>query len=220
MRCHTGSAGECCRGIRQTLWCARRTVGRGGKGTSSLQYRTQWTSQRRRRASTEMMWGERPQTPAPCPTPPSPLRSKARGTSKNRRKLHYPWTRDGGQVMDNILCPPPDRHADMPEPEFQRKFDQLARRMRSTRINRELLEVKSGSCRFAVWRARASHPAKRNPYELFRLPRHQKLPCSLVREEKFIDSPRIVGPCPMVVLHQSCFVVGKHQQCVSGVDRF
>src|SRR6266852_3327483 len=58
----------------------------------------QWSSQRRLRACTEMKWGKRPQTPAPCPTPPSPLRRKACGANKNRRKSHYPWTKDGGQV--------------------------------------------------------------------------------------------------------------------------
>jgi len=37
-------------------------------------------------------------TPAPCPTPPSPLLTTARGANKNRRKSHYPWTDNGGQV--------------------------------------------------------------------------------------------------------------------------
>ena len=47
---------------------------------------------------TERKWGKRPQTPAPCPTPPSPLPSEACGANRNRRKSHYPWTKDGGQV--------------------------------------------------------------------------------------------------------------------------
>src|SRR5216684_9208467 len=63
----------------------------------------QWSSQRRLRACTEMKWGKRPQTPAPCPTPPSPLRRKACGANKNQRKSHYPWTKDGGQVMTVLI---------------------------------------------------------------------------------------------------------------------
>src|SRR6266545_1320290 len=59
----------------------------------------QWSSPRsQQRASTKMEWGKRPQTPASCPTPPSPLRRKERGANKNRRKSHYPWTKNGGQV--------------------------------------------------------------------------------------------------------------------------
>jgi len=43
----------------------------------------QSSSQPRLRASTEMDWGKRPQTPAPCPRPPSPLRRKVwRGEQK------------------------------------------------------------------------------------------------------------------------------------------
>jgi hypothetical protein len=38
----------------------------------------------------------------PCPTPPSPLRRKACGANKNRRKSHYPWTKDGGQVTSEL----------------------------------------------------------------------------------------------------------------------
>lgn len=42
------------------------------------------------------MWPSSVQ-PAPCPTPPSPLR-KTSGANNNRRKSHYPWTKNGGQV--------------------------------------------------------------------------------------------------------------------------
>ena len=69
----------------------------------------QWSSPRRLRASTEMKWGKRPQTPAPCPTPPSPLRERHGGANKNRRKSHYPWTKDGGQVTDHPIGNKPDR---------------------------------------------------------------------------------------------------------------
>src|SRR5271169_4744686 len=78
---------------------------RSGSRTTTKNVRTaacstvpQRSSQRRLRASTEMKWGKRPQTPAPCPTPPSPLQRKAWGANRNRRKSHYPWTKDGGQV--------------------------------------------------------------------------------------------------------------------------
>lgn len=41
--------------------------------------------------------GARDLTPAPCPTPPSPLRNTC-GANKTRRKSHYPWYKNGGQV--------------------------------------------------------------------------------------------------------------------------
>ena len=43
--------------------------------------------------------GKGPQTPSPSPAPPSPLRC---GANKNRRKSHYPWTKNGGQVSRSI----------------------------------------------------------------------------------------------------------------------
>ncbi len=42
--------------------------------------------------------GQGTSTPAPCPTPPSPLRRQRCGANKTRRKSHYPWTKNGGQV--------------------------------------------------------------------------------------------------------------------------
>src|SRR5277367_5101139 len=83
---------------------------RSGSRTTTKNVRTaacstvpQRSSQPRLRASTEMKWGKRPQTPAPCPTPPSPLQRKAWGANRNRRKSHYPWTKDGGQVKEEIM---------------------------------------------------------------------------------------------------------------------
>src|SRR3974390_587365 len=58
----------------------------------------QWSLPASQQVSTWMKWGKGPQTPAPSPTPPSPLRTAAIGANKNRRKSHYPWTKDGGQV--------------------------------------------------------------------------------------------------------------------------
>lgn len=53
---------------------------------SSLQYRTPVESAAQSaRASPERERGKRPQTPAACPTPPSPL-PRARGANKSRRK--------------------------------------------------------------------------------------------------------------------------------------
>ena len=43
-------------------------------------------------------WGQGPQTPTPCPTPPSPLLTPACGANKNRRKSYCPWTEDGRQI--------------------------------------------------------------------------------------------------------------------------
>src|SRR6266567_4994156 len=84
----------------------RERRSRNGSRTTTKSVRTaacsivlQWSSQRsQQRASTELNWGKRPQTPAPCPRPPSPLRRRACGENKNRRKSHYPWTKDEGQV--------------------------------------------------------------------------------------------------------------------------
>jgi hypothetical protein len=45
-----------------------------------------------------------PQMPAPSPTPPSPLRTALLEADRNRRKSHYPWTKDGGQVKIRRLC--------------------------------------------------------------------------------------------------------------------
>src|SRR5581483_2603242 len=50
---------------------------------------------RGRQASTLLNWGKGPQTPAPCLTPLSPLRY---GANKDRRKSHYPWTKNRRQV--------------------------------------------------------------------------------------------------------------------------
>ena len=66
---------------------------------SSLGYRTPEEFEYRRKASPSIKWGKGLQTPAPCPTPPSPLRSNC-GANKNRRKSHYPWTKNGGQVVN------------------------------------------------------------------------------------------------------------------------
>src|SRR5438445_13766830 len=87
------------------IWPTRGRKSHHGSRTTTKVDRTvacsivhQWSSPlSQQRPSTEMMWGKRPQTPAPCPTPPSPPRRKARGANKIRRKSHYPWTRDGGR---------------------------------------------------------------------------------------------------------------------------
>ena len=42
--------------------------------------------------------GQEASNAGPSPTPPSPLRRTVHGANKNRRKSHYPWTKDGGQV--------------------------------------------------------------------------------------------------------------------------
>ena len=43
----------------------------------------------------------------PLPTPQSPLPRLARGANRNRRKSHYPWTKDGGQVSLITTIDPP-----------------------------------------------------------------------------------------------------------------
>src|SRR6266542_3892965 len=74
-----------------------RTTTKSGR-TAACSTVPQGSSQFRLRASTERKWGKRAQTPAPCPTPPSPLPNEGCGENKNRRKSHYPRTKDGGQV--------------------------------------------------------------------------------------------------------------------------
>src|SRR5271157_1280144 len=88
-------------------WLMHATRSRSGSKTTTNFGRTaacntlpRWSLLSSRQASTWMKWGKRPQTPAPSPTPPSPLRTEAIGANRNRRKSHYPWTKDGGQVMD------------------------------------------------------------------------------------------------------------------------
>src|ERR1700732_941242 len=41
-------------------------------------------------------------TPAPCPSPPSPLRRKACGQNKSRRKSHHPLTIKVGKVRSSV----------------------------------------------------------------------------------------------------------------------
>ena len=38
----------------------------------------------------------------PLPHTPIPAARQARGANKNRRKSHYPWTKDGGQVTNKF----------------------------------------------------------------------------------------------------------------------
>src|SRR5579871_6993364 len=91
-----------------------RSSNSGGGTTTRNVHTRRWATGRRRslqqngRASTEREWGKGPQTPAPCPTPPSPLRSQRCGANKTRRKSHYPWTKNGGQVKK---MPHPDTAA-------------------------------------------------------------------------------------------------------------
>src|SRR5450755_5035620 len=90
------------------VWPTRERRSPGGSRTTTKRGRTAACSTVRprsllrsqRQASTPRMWGKEPQTPAPCPTPPSPLRQTS-GANKNRRKSHYPWTNDGGQVTSD-----------------------------------------------------------------------------------------------------------------------
>ncbi len=70
---------------------------------SSLQYSDPGGSSQhsQQQASKSLVWGKGPQTPAPCPTPHSPLPTEVCGANKNRRKSHYPWTRDGGRSAEH-----------------------------------------------------------------------------------------------------------------------
>src|SRR5579883_2071775 len=91
-----------------------RSSNSGGGTTTRNVHTRRWATGRRRslqqngRASTEREWGKGPQTPAPCPTHPSPLRSQRCGENKTRRKSHYPWTKNGGQVTEPAILYVPD----------------------------------------------------------------------------------------------------------------
>lgn len=68
----------------------------GSRTTTAHGHTPRWVIERRRsfeQASRSLVWGKGPQTPAPCPTPPSPLRhtcgaKKTRGGS--RRHVRHP----------------------------------------------------------------------------------------------------------------------------------
>ena len=89
---------------------ARRRLRNGSKITTNFDRTAACSIGPRRRsqhsqqqASKSLVWGKAPQTPAPCPTPHSPLGTELCGANKNRRKSHYPWTKDGGQVTRSHL---------------------------------------------------------------------------------------------------------------------
>jgi hypothetical protein len=100
----------------RTLWFAilpmRGRRSPSGSRTTTKRGRTaacstvpQGSSQPKLRASTERKWGKRPQTPAPRPTPPSPLPSEACGENKNPGKSHCPLTKDGGRSRSpTVAC--------------------------------------------------------------------------------------------------------------------